>query len=192
MTCAPRAPGGRRWPPAWPARRRPRPPAAPSSSSRIAQPWTSARSGGAAACAPRRLSRSCGEDLVHPAPGEIAQQRGRAGRRHAGEAGVVPEARQPARLRHARLVRVDFPGVEVEDAAPALRAFTRRSAARNSAYGIRRNQPPPEHGRLRPAQARSVGHRQLDHAVRMRPVRRRAARPARRKGRAGPGKTEEL
>src|SRR5262249_9703151 len=59
------------------------------------------------------------EDAVHPIPGEAAQQATQL-LLHAVEIGVVAEPALPRRVALARLLGIDLPGMEVEEARLAV------------------------------------------------------------------------
>ena len=71
------------------------------------------------------------EYLVHAAPAEVAQQPLQPAF-HAAQVGVVPEARLERQAGDPRLVRVDFPGMTLEDARLlVMRVHTPESRAKN-------------------------------------------------------------
>ena len=73
-----------------------------------------------------------GKHAVHAVPGEIAQQPVKT-RRHATKVGVVAKARLPAAVGDARLVGINLPWMEIEDAGTL--PVHQREALTKSAIG---------------------------------------------------------
>jgi hypothetical protein len=72
------------------------------------------------------------ENAVHPVPGEVARQ-GFDAAFHAVDVDVVAEARLGVEAFRARLARVDFPRVEVEQGRLAVVRLTLSIIQRDSA-----------------------------------------------------------
>ena len=71
----------------------------------------------ARSCQPRLFGRS---HLIGPAPFMVPEQLQELGPHHR-EIGVMAEPRLERRVRNARLVGIDLPGMEIEDGRPAAR-----------------------------------------------------------------------
>src|SRR5688572_9959149 len=77
------------------------------------------------------------EDLVHATPLELAHEPAQT-RLHRVQVDVVPETRAQRCPRHARLLRVDLPRMEVKDAGLPV---ARIDASQRPAIGTVRQQP---------------------------------------------------